>query len=93
MRNNFFNRLTIQEQADILLKKGIYLDSREDQGFFVDLYQMQGLYIEVYFHKKQEEFAVIKTFYSTEDVEISCTANADILYPLPVHWRSYNYSY
>lgn len=54
MRNDSFTRLTIPQQADALLRKGIYLDSREEPGFFVDMYHLGGMYIE-YFHKKQED--------------------------------------
>src|SRR5215210_5796864 len=84
MTNNLFSRLTIPQQVEILFKEGFYLDTREEPGFFVDMYKMHGLYIELYFHKKQEDFVVIKTFYSTEDVQTSSTGNADVLYPLPL---------
>ena len=53
MRNNLFSRLNIPQQADILLKEGFYLDTREEPGFFVDMYLLHTLYIEIYFHKKQ----------------------------------------
>jgi hypothetical protein len=92
MRNNLFSRLTIPQQADILLKEGFYLDTREEPGFFVDMYLLHTWYIEIYFHKKQEDFVVIKTFYSSEDVEASSTAKSDILYPLPLCWSNGSYA-
>jgi hypothetical protein len=92
MRNNSFTRLTISQQADTLLREGIYLDSREEPGFFVDMYHLGGMYVEIYFHKKQEDFVVVKSFYSSEDVHISCTDDAETLYPLPLSWQNTRYA-
>jgi hypothetical protein len=88
MRNTLFNRLTIAQQADAILKEGFYLDSREEPGFFVDMYQLNGMYIEIYYHKKQEDFVVMKSFYSSEDVYITSTDDTDSLCPLPLSWRN-----
>ena len=92
MRNNLFSRLSISQQADILLKEAYYLDTREEPGFFVDMYQLHDLYVEIYFHKKQEDFVVVKTFYSTEDVQTNPTMESDILYPIHLSWRSISYA-
>ena len=92
MRNTSFSRLTIAEQADALLKEGYYLDTREERGFFVDMYQLNGMYIEIYYHKKQEDFVVMKSFYSSEDVCITSTDDADCLYSLPLTWRNITYA-
>jgi len=45
------------------------------------------LYVEIYFHKKQEDFVVIKIMYSTENVQTATTGDAELLYPLPLQWR------
>lgn len=87
MRNTGFGRLTIPQQAEVLLEEGLYLHTREEPGFFVDLYELNGLYIEIYFHKKQEDFVVVKSFYSNEAGETKALEEADILYPLPLSWR------
>ena len=92
MRNMPFNRLTIAQQADAILKEGYYLDTREEPGFFVDMYQLHGMYIEIYYHKKQEDFVVMKSFYSSEDVCIRSTDDGDYLYPLPLSWRNASYA-
>jgi len=92
MRNTSFNRLTISQQADALLKEGYYLDTREEPGFFVDMYQLHGMYIEIYYHKRQEDFVVMKSFYSSEDVCITCTDDNDYLQPLPVGWQNTTYA-
>lgn len=92
MRNTPFNRLTISQQADVLLKEGYFLDSREEPGFFVDTYLLQGMYIEIYYHKRQEDFVVIKSFYSSEDVYITSTDDSDCLYQLPIDWRTTSYA-
>ena len=89
---NSFSRLTIPQQADILLREGYYLNTREEPGFFVDMYLLGVIFIEIYFHKKQEDFVVIKSFYSTEDVHIACTDDAEALYPLPLSWRNTSYA-
>jgi len=87
MKDNSFSRLTISQQAEALLESGVYLLTREEPGFFVDSYEMHGLYIEIYFHKKQEDFVVIKTMYSSENVQTATTGDAELLYPLPLQWR------
>ena len=87
MRNTAFSRLTIPQQAEALSDYGTYLHTREEPGFFVDLYELYGLYIEIYFHKKQDDFVVIKSFYSSEATEPNAVCDADILYPLPLSWR------
>ena len=87
MRNTAFGRLTIPQQAQALLDHGTYLHTREEPGFFVDLYELRGLYIEIYFHKKQADFVVVKSFYSNEATEPQSISDADILYPLPMSWR------
>lgn len=92
MRHQLFSRLTIPHQADILFNEGYYLSTREEPGFFVDLYQLHDLFVELYFHKKQRDFVVVKTFYSTEDVQTNYTAEQDILYPLHSSWRSTLYT-
>ena len=92
MRNTPFNRLTIAQQADAILKEGYYLDTREEPGFFVDMYQLHGMYIEIYYHKNQEDFVVMKSFYSSEDVCITSTDDGDYLYPLPLSWRNTSYA-
>jgi hypothetical protein len=86
MRNTGFNRLTIAQQAEDLAEEGLYLYTREEPAFFVDLYELHGLYIEIYFHKKQEDLIVIKSFYSSEDAEIH-TLDEEFLYSLPFRWR------
>jgi hypothetical protein len=83
MRNSGFNSLTIPQQAELLLQEGFFLHTREEPGFFV-----HGQYIEIYFHRKQEDFVVIKTFYSSENGQIPINGQADILYPLPFSWRN-----
>jgi len=92
MRNTPFSRLTIAQQADALLREGYFLDTREEPGFFVDMYQLHGMYIEIYYHKKQENLVVIKSFYSSEDVQITCTNDNDLLQPLPLSWRNTTYA-
>ena len=92
MRNNSFNRLTIPQQSEVLLEEEVYLHTREEPGFFVDLYEMHGLYIEVYFHKKQEYFVIIKTIYSNENVQTATTGDAELLYPLPLSWKDISHA-
>ena len=70
MRNNLFNRLTIPQQAEVLLEEGVYLHTREEPGFFVDLYEMHGLYIEVTFIKSRKilNSKLINSLYLTKKI-------------------------
>ena len=88
MKDNLFSRLTIPQQADILFNEGYYLSTREEPGFFVDMYQLHSLFVEIYFHRKQAEFVVVKTFYSTEDVQTNSTVEERSFYPLQLSWRT-----
>jgi len=88
MKDNLFSRLTIPQQADILFNEGYYLSTREEPGFFVDMYQLHSLFVEIYFHRKQADFVVVKTFYSTEDVQTNSTVEENIFYPLHLSWRN-----
>jgi hypothetical protein len=91
MRNNLFSRLTVPQQAEILFHEGYYLNTREEPGFFVDTYQLHSSFVEIYFHKKQADFVVVKTFYSMEDVETN-TMEKDVLFPLHFSWRNESYA-
>jgi hypothetical protein len=88
MKDNLFSRLTIPQQADILFNEGYYLSTREEPGFFVDMYQLHSLFVEIYFHRKQADFVVVKTFYSTEDVQTNSTVEENFYYPLHLRWRT-----
>ena len=76
----------------MLFNEGYYLNTREEPGFFVDTYQLHSLFVELYFHKKQQDFVVVKTFYSMEDVETNSTVEKDLLFPLHFNWRSDSYA-
>ena len=88
MKDNLFSRLTIPQQAEILFNEGYYLSTRAEPGFSVDMYQLHSLFVEIYFHRKQPDFVVVKTFYSTEDVQTNSTVEDDVFYQLPLSWRT-----
>jgi hypothetical protein len=92
MSNTPFSRLTVAQQADALLREGFFLDTRDEPGFFVDMYQLHGMYIEIYYHKEQENLVVVKSFYSSEDIQITCIADNDPFYSLPLNWREITYA-
>ena len=53
---------------------------------------MHGMYIEVYFHKKHEDFVVMKTIYSNENVQTATTGDAELLYLLPLSWKDISHA-
>ncbi len=90
MSNNFFNCLTTLQQAEYLSSQGYYLHTRQEPGFIVDMYELLGLNVEVYFDKVYEDFVVIKSPLSNENVIYEQLANAP-LHALSMSKKSYCY--
>ncbi len=62
MRNNLFSRLTIPQQAEVLLKKEFIWIPGKSRAFLWICIELYGLCILNLLHKKQEDFVVIKTY-------------------------------
>lgn len=61
-----FNLLTKAEQADMLLEEGNFLYTRDEPQFLIDLYSVEDFFVEVYYHKRQENLIVVKSFYAKD---------------------------
>lgn len=60
----FFDSLTKLQQAEILQHQSNFLYTRQEPEFVIDAYQLGDFYTEVYFHKNEDNFVVIKSFYA-----------------------------
>jgi hypothetical protein len=54
-----FYQLNYNEQADLLLNQGTFLQSREEGNFIIDLYELQDLLVEVYYQREDEELVSV----------------------------------
>jgi hypothetical protein len=50
-----FYQLNYNEQADLLLNQGTYLQTRQEGNFIIDLFELQDLLVEVYYQSEDEE--------------------------------------
>lgn len=64
MTPHFFDSLTKLQQAELLQHQSHYLYTRQEPEFLVDVYQLGDFYTEVFYHKQEESFVVIRSFYS-----------------------------
>ena len=80
-----FNSLDKQEQADVLSEAGDYLYTRQEPEFIIDLYKVDGFFVEVYYHKRQEELIVVKSFQSDEQPR---NLAEDIAPQLTIAWKN-----
>jgi hypothetical protein len=91
MRSSVFNRLTVPQQAEILVNDGFFLHTRTEPEFVVDMYELEGLYVEIYYHKSQRDFVVIKSFYSSENEQPDVN-EPEVIFPLRMSWRAASYT-
>ena len=68
MSENQFNRLSEDEQSDVISKKGVLISVRKTDEHRVLLYQIQGFYAEVFYHPTNNAIK-IKSFSSTENLQ------------------------
>ena len=64
-----FYRLTYAEQADLLLKKGTFIQTRRESNFIIDLYEVQDLLIEIFYHKETEEPVSVMAYNTNEKLK------------------------
>ena len=60
----FFDSLTRLQQAEILQHQSQYIYTRQEPEFTIDVYQLGDFFTEIYFHKNEENFIIIKSFYA-----------------------------
>ena len=64
-----FYRLTYAEQADLLLTKGTFIQTRRESNFIIDLYEVQDLLIEIFYHKETEEPVSVMAYNTDEKLK------------------------
>jgi hypothetical protein len=65
MRMKDFRILQLDEQMDIIEKKGIFLDHRTCESYSVVLFQIDGFYVELFFHVIKLIYKKIRIFEDT----------------------------
>lgn len=51
MNDKQYNSLTFHEKANLICKKGVYVETINYDGLWVDLYSISSLFVEVYFNE------------------------------------------
>ena len=69
MTPHHFDSLTKGQQADLLQFESVFLYSRQEPEFTVDLYLVHDFYVEVYYHKDEEEFIILRSFYADTQLQ------------------------
>lgn len=64
MTPHLFDSLTKLQQAELLQHQSTFLYTRQEPEFIIDVYQLGDFYTEVYYHKSEESFVVLRSFYS-----------------------------
>lgn len=70
-----FYQLNYTQQADLLLQKGTFLQSRPEDGFVVDLYELEDLLIEVFYEKDSEELVSVMAYNTDEKLKTRVYGN------------------
>ena len=68
MTEDQFNRLSEDEQSDVIAKKGVLVSVRRTKEHRILLYQIEGFYAEVFYHPTNNAIK-IKSFSSTEGLQ------------------------
>ena len=68
MTENQFNRLSEDEQSDVISKKGVLISVRKAEEYRILLYQIEGFYAEIFYHPTNNAIK-IKSFSSTENLQ------------------------
>jgi hypothetical protein len=63
-----FNRLSEDNQSNVIHKQGVLISVRTTEEHKVLLYQIEGFYVEVYYHPTHN-FIKIKSFSGTERLQ------------------------
>ena len=68
MTEDQFNRLSEDEQSDVIAKKAVLISLRRTEEHRILLYQIEGFYAEVFYHPTNNAIK-IKSFSSTEGLQ------------------------
>lgn len=58
--NSHFQDLPIQEQAQIILKRGIYVSKSDYKNLEITLYRLEKEFVEIWYHPAQERIIKIE---------------------------------
>lgn len=64
-----FYRLTYAQQADLLLQKGTFLQTRSENNFIIDLYELQELLIEIFYQSRNEDPVSVMAYNTLEKLK------------------------
>lgn len=64
-----FYQLHYNEQADLLLNQGTFLQTRQEGNFIIDLYELQDLLVEVYYQNEDEEPVSVMACQTTDKLK------------------------
>src|SRR5438067_1382094 len=64
-----FYKLSYQEQADLLLAEGTYVQSRFEDKFIVDLYELYDLLVEVFYEQDNEDLVSVMAYNTHEKLK------------------------
>lgn len=71
MTREYFNKLDIDERADVLWKDGVYLDNRSIYSSYgINLYNLDGMYVEVYVSVKTDNIDKIEVISAGEAADL-----------------------
>jgi|GEM_PF-6367344 len=70
-----FYQLSYNEQADLLLNQGTFLQTREEGNFIIDLFELQDLLVEVYYLKEDEEPVSVMACETTDKLKTLSVGN------------------
>jgi hypothetical protein len=64
-----FYQLHYNQQADLLLHQGTFLQTRHEDNFVIDLYELQDLLIEIFYEKESEEPVSVMAYNTMEKLK------------------------
>ena len=64
-----FYQLNYSDQADLLLQKGTFLQTRLEGNFIIDLYELQDLLIEIFYLKENNEPVSVMAYNTREKLK------------------------
>ena len=64
-----YNGLDVEQRAEILWDKGVYLATRQEKEFRILLYQIDGFYVEVWYNTNKNAISRLKSFRSTNPLD------------------------
>ena len=61
-----FQLLNRKNQMKIIWEEGALIGTRSTIFYAIELYQVDGFYVEIFYKKEEQEFALLRSFDSTD---------------------------